>query len=131
MKKHDLGSWMRRLWYWFENHGINRGDRGAFISMEFESEKIRKQAWLYDSLLWGMEELEAGRLRLAYRGLIEAAQHAEVVGHDHVTGDAFTVLKIACEDTLNDIYQERDTAIAVMQDCLEDSGQHRPYRGER
>ena len=125
MSHHDFNWYKRGLLRYFEVNEINRDDRGAFVSRASPADFLR------DSLLWGIEQYEAGNLKFAYRGLIEAAKDAERAGHDSITHDAWTTLKIACEDAIADLTVDRDQAIAVMQDCLEDAGQHRPYRGRR
>ncbi len=125
MRNHDFSWYKRGLLRYFEMHELNRDDRGLFVARATDADFLR------DDLLWGIEQFEAGNLKLAYRGLIDAGKVAERSGHDSTTHDAWISLKIACEDALESLARERDEAIAVMQDCLEDGGQHRPYRGGR
>jgi len=122
-----LISYKRSLLRYFEQHEIDRSDRGAFISRQW-SDRERGEAWLRDSLIWGIDEFLAGRLKYAYRGVIEAAKEAGVIGHDSTTNDAYITLKNACEEALEHLEVERDQALCVLHDHFEEQSTPWPAR---
>ncbi len=62
--------------------------------------------WMRDSLLWGIEEFQAGRPLYAFRALVQASGYAgklEGLGqapHDTLSSDAFSSLKNAVESVI-------------------------------
>ncbi len=84
----DFSYAKRSLWRFFEVNGIPRtepeGRNGGRIDITFPyaTDAERKNAWLHDSLLWTIEMIEAGELKLAFRGYVQATGYrAEVPGH--------------------------------------------------
>ncbi len=72
----------RYLWRFFEVNEIERtqpeGRSGGRldINFPFANDGERKRAWLHDSLLWTIEMIEAGEIKLAFRGFIQATEYA-------------------------------------------------------
>ncbi len=118
-----LRSYLRSLNYYFEQREIDRNDRGSFVGRRWENDRERSEAWLRDTLMWGIEQYIAGSLKFAYRGVILSAEEAANCGHDSITNDAFITLKNACEEALEMLERDRDVALMMLSDRYQDQGQ--------
>ncbi len=97
--KHDFEYNKRGLTRHLERMGLERKDR-FLLERPWADRKEQISAYLRDSLLWGIEEMEAGRPIYALRALVQASGYAGFVGHDSITGDALNALKNAVEDVM-------------------------------
>ncbi len=121
----------RALHRFFEVNGYQREDRGAFTTFTFPSDEARLEAWLNDSALFTIEMIEDGDLIHAFRGFCQMAGYrAQLPSRGGPSlADLYLHLKNYFEETLSGLSRERDEAIAVMQDCLNEAGQLGPWRG--
>ncbi len=70
------------------------------LAFRFVTERQNYRLWLCDSLLWAIEEYQAGRYIYAFRGLCQAAGYAGKVGHCSTTSDAYNAVKNAVESVI-------------------------------
>lgn len=137
----------RALWRYFEVNDFQRSAPttredgrvfgGHLLQHSFASDEVRYTAWLYDSLLWSIEMIEGYEaqgavhdLLLAFRGYTQAAGYLERVRNTS-TSDIFIGLKNYFEGVLQSLHRERDEALLVMQDCLDENGQLGPSRASK
>ncbi len=145
MRHHDFTYAKRALWRYFEATGYERteprmdGDHffaGSLLRHSFPSTEDRLEAWLNDSFLFTIEHLEQGSpqdLIYAFRGFCQVCEYrAQVPSRGGPSlADLYLILRNYFEETFQGLIRERDEALAVMQDALEQAQQLGPYRGRR
>lgn len=147
MRHYDWTYEKRYLWRFFEVNGYERsqprwdGDHffgGSLSNHTFPTTQARLEAWLHDSLLWTIENLEvaeggggggSGELIYAFRGFIQATGHrAQIPGEGgNNVADLWLNLKNYFEEKFQDLSRERDVALMVMEDAMLESGQLSPF----
>jgi hypothetical protein len=76
LEKHEsesLAYWHRALTRLVEIRGW---DRANCLTHPYADDRDRYEAWLVDSLLWTIEEIQAARPVTAVRGLLQAAGYS-------------------------------------------------------
>lgn len=113
MRPHDFTYEKRRLNHWFEQQGIERV--GRWIVTTGLAGRAQTEAWMRDSLLWSIEEFDAGHPLYAFRGYAQACGYAGELGGWGYEQDTRTALHNALEDVI----RQEDHSKEVLQDCLE------------
>jgi hypothetical protein len=123
----DYTGYRRGLLRWLEHEGLEY--HGGTLSVAgtgqiptFGTNFGRNQAWLRESLLWTIDELEAGRVHYAFRGLLQVAQYSANGEGDSIAMDAFRTLKADLEDHLRGAEKAQRELELVLQDARAERG---------
>jgi len=124
----DYAGYKRGLHRWLEREGLeylggSLSVAGTGQTPTFATAFTRNQAWLRESLLWTIDELEAGRTHYAFRGLLQVAQYSANGEGDSIAMDAFTTLKSDLENALRGTEKAQRELELVLQDAREERGQ--------
>ncbi len=119
----------RYLWRFFEVRGIPRtqpeGRNGGRVDINFPYENRGEQmlAWLHDSLLWTIEMIEAGEIKLAFRGFIQATGYrAEAPGHG---GSTASDLCIGLQNFFEGVFEQTEASNRQLEEVIADARSER------
>lgn len=123
----DYAGYKRALLRWFEREGYELNAHGQVEEYPgrsgqsvFSTREARLEAWLRESLLFAINEIERGDTLHAFNGLLQAVEYASQVGHDSSTADCTTTLKADIQDALRRGSGAVEAARQVVHDVMQE-----------